>query len=439
MDGKVLQKVVSLIHNVRFGGLPTHYPSIAAWDPAYPDIGKYRSSWAATFNDYGDRPLGIYLNIPFCKAKCGFCFLDVCPTGGRDDTAAAAAYVKALVNETEMVARVFKGRKISHVYIGGGTPNTLSAEHLGIILKTLRGSFDLSECRQISMESNPDFFDEKKLAVLYENGVTMFLMGIQSFSAEINRANGRCQDVSRIEGAFGLIRASGIRYINADLLCGLKGQRKEDFLCDVKKLAALRPTQIHLNRIKPLSGALPRDRRLALESWQKEGLEYLRKEGYTVLDEESVCLEKVRNMQGDYRFHLDGSLIALGAGALGHAWGTLRWQNVTAPSVYTAMLANGRFPAMRGIGLTPRDELRHYLMNTLLHGINVKETEVEKKFGRENASLYLSIAEDLEKSGHLIRKDGGWFCRLGLDDWLPVTAAIYDPEHLEKIARRYKL
>ena len=427
------ERAVSLIHDVKYGGLPTHFPSLAAWDKGPIGREEQFSAWKESLESNPGRELGIYINIPFCKKKCSFCFLDV---KGGSEYAEQQKYISALEEEMTFFAPLFKDRKISSVYIGGGTPNFLPADLLGRLLDSLHKFYVIRPGTQISMESNPDFFTEDKLRVLSEGGVTMLLMGIQSFSPRINGENGRSQDTSRIKDAFLMARAAGIRHINSDLLCGLKGQTKKDFIRDVMILASMRPTQIHLNRIKPLSGALPQETKEELSQWQQAGLELLRRLGYEILDEESACLNGMRNRQGNYFFHLDGSLLGIGAGSLSHAWGKLRYRNIVSPADYAEKSLSGRHfsELYRKIGI--KEELLHYLMNTLLHGENVTLRQAEAKFGTGGREIYRSLAEKMEKDGFLERTAEGWQCPLRMDDWLGVTAAIYGEDILSEIARK---
>lgn len=434
-----LERTISLIHNVRFGGLPTHYPSIAAWEAATSLPAAAGAAWKNySKKDDGSRPLGIYLNVPFCRAKCGFCFLDVIPAGPRAERD-KETFLSAVEAEMRLVSGLLPGRAVSSVYIGGGTPNVLSAAQLGRLLAALRGFFRIPPGTQVSLEANPDLFDREKLAALAEGGVNMLLLGIQSFSPGVNAVNGRVQDVSRIKKVFALIRAAGIKTVNADLLCGLKGQTKKSFLSDAAKLAALGPSQIHLNRIKPLAGNLAPGLKAELIRWQEEGLRLLERRGYKVLDEESASRGGARNVQGDYRFHQEGSLIGLGPGALSHVRGALRWQNLALAEAYSAAALSGRLPVLRGIKINDEDELRHYLLNEFMHGEKIAAVRVGALFGSRGRALFRRLADRLVKTGAL-RLSGGSYCSpLENDDWLNLTAGLYAERHLKTIAAKYHL
>ena len=433
MTQEQIEKAVSLIHDVRYGGLPTHFPSLAAWDNVPLSREEQSRLWAESLIENPQREAGIYLNIPFCRKKCAFCFLDV---KGGSVYEEQEKYVSAMETEMAFFSPLLAEKEISCVYIGGGTPNFLPAVLLKRLFSLLKHYFRIKPGAQISMESNPDFFDEEKAAAVAECGVSMLLMGIQSFSAAVNKDNGRAQDVTKIKDAFDLVRRAGIKHINADLLCGLKGQTKKDFIRDVLLLSKLRPTQIHLNRIKPLSGALPAEKKIELSAWQQAGLEILRRAGYAVLDEESACLDGIRNQQGNYRFHLEHSLIGLGSGAMSHAWGRLRSRNIVSPAEYAeSALAGGPFSRLymkTGI----EDELIHYLMNTLLHGVTVMPGEVREKFGAAGEEIFRKKAADMACRGYIEESGGGWKCAMRMQDWLGVTASLYGEKLLEKIIRR---
>lgn len=436
MTREQIEKAISLTHDVRYGGLPTHFPSLITWNEEALSKELQQHLWAESLAENPHREIGIYLNIPFCKKKCGFCFLDVL---GSSSLEQQMAYVEALAAEINFLSPIFKNKEISCVYIGGGTPNYLPAKLLKKILFLLHDNFVLKQGLQISIEANPDFFDEEKVQVLASSGVNMALMGVQSFSAAINTANGRAQDVSKIKNAFSLLRNAGIKHINTDLLCGLNGQTKKDFLKDIVLISMLKPTQVHLNRIKPLQGTLPPEIKAELSEWQKEGLEILRRQGYTVLDEESACISGIRNIQGNYYFHLEHSLLGLGAGALSHAWGKLRYRNEVSPINYIEASNNGTPFSKLFLQIGLVEELIHYLMNTLLHGEVVKVEDIVCKFGNKCAEIYVNFAEELESKGYLQRVLGGWRCALRMQDWLGITAALYGDKLIEKIVGRYHL
>ncbi|HNW44247.1 MAG TPA: radical SAM protein [Elusimicrobiales bacterium] len=433
-----LEKIISLIHNVRFGGLPTHYPSIAAWGTSAAAPLDAARAWKACFKKQGGRrPAGIYLNVPFCRAKCGFCFLDIVPASGPAAARQTELFMRAAEAEMRLVSGLFPAGGIGSVYIGGGTPNILTAAQLGRLLAGLRASFDILPGAQISMEANPDLLDQAKLGVLAAGGVSLLMLGIQSFSPAVNAASGRVQDVSRIKKTFSLIRAAGIKEVNADLLCGLPAQTEKSFLSDVEKLASFRPSQIHLNRIKPLRGNLEPARKAALTAWQAAGLRLLERRGYKALDEESASLGGAHNIQGDYKFQVGASLIGLGPGALSHAWGAMRYQNLSSLGAYAEASLSGRLPVMRGIKITAQDELRHFLLNELLHGAEVSGASVAAAFGSAGAAFFLKLAAGLSKAGALRRRGSAYACPLESGDWLRVTAALYAEKHLKNIAGMY--
>ena len=147
----------------------------------------------------------------------------------------------------------------------------------------------------------------------------------------------------------------------------------------------------------------------------------------------------MRNRQGNYFFHLDGSLLGMGAGSLSHAWGKLRYRNIVRPSDYAEKsLSGGHFSELYyEIGI--KEELLHYLMNTLLHGEDVSLCQAEERFGAEGCEIYRNLAEKMEHDGFLEKTENGWQCPLRMDDWLGVTAAIYGDDILSEIVKKNRL
>ena len=309
------------MHNVRFLCLPPHYPSLVSWrgGPA---------TARSLLGGAGGGPLGVYVNVPFCRTKCSFCYLDVSILPPGDGGRVARDFVEGIGLEAGMTGRYFGGRKVSSVYLAGGTVNLLSGEELGAVIRAVRNNFSLAPGAQISMEANPDFFDGKKLDLLAAAGVSMVMMGVQTLDQRVLDGANRRQNAGKVPDAVKLVRAHGIKRVGIDLICVLPGQTAEGFLKDVQRVAALRPDQVHLNRYKPVRGRLPEEERRKNVDAQERGFRLLAKRGYKRIDEDSAVLDvKVFNAQGDPDFQLSADVVGLGPGALSRVRGRSRYQN----------------------------------------------------------------------------------------------------------------
>lgn len=420
-----LQEIISAIHHPRYGGLPTHYPALAAWGPA----GAFSPAGALRRARGRKKPLGVYAHIPYCATRCRFCFLDV--AAARPGAPALDAYAAALLAEAGRLAPAAPG-PADNIYIGGGTPNLLGAAALAGLVERLRKAFRLRRGGQVSMEANPDFFDEEKLRALKVAGLNLILAGVQSFDPALMKRMNRSQHSERLKRAFGQMREAGFDNINADLLCGLPGQDRKGFLRDVRQLAAIRPEHVHINRYK--SGGAGPAGKAGAEALRREGMELLAAEGYALCDEDSASLAPARmNAQGDPDFQLNSHILGVGAGAMSHAWGVARWQNIKEPAAYAAAAAAGGPVAARAAVLTPADELEHWLINRLLRPLPVTRRQAASGFGAALLPAFNSKMAALAAAGAVEETERGVYAaRPGR--WFEITAGLYGRRYLAAVA-----
>ena len=127
---------------------------------------------------------GIYVHVPFCLTRCGYC--DFNAYAGLDEL--KPRYLRALLAEASLAAPAWDGTSFGSVFLGGGTPTTMTAGNLGALLETVRSSFDLATDAEITIEANPDTIEEASLAALLDAGDTRVSMGAQSFDPAVLRA-----------------------------------------------------------------------------------------------------------------------------------------------------------------------------------------------------------------------------------------------------------
>ena len=183
------------------------------------------------------RPLGLYLHIPFCKAKCAYCDFYSLPRSEEkmDDYAAALA---AHLAETAPMA---VGHTVDTVYFGGGTPSYLGAERIGQLLQTVKKQYRVAKNAEITMEANPDsLFDEKALRALRRLGLNRISLGVQSSDDATLRALGRIHTWQQVVEAADTVRKAKIPDLSLDLIYGLPDQtvaQWENTLSDAVSLA----------------------------------------------------------------------------------------------------------------------------------------------------------------------------------------------------------
>ena len=194
---------------------------------------------------YRNKPLGLYLHIPFCVKKCGYCdFYSV------EDRELMKEYVSALLLHIRSYGKVCSGYTVDTVYIGGGTPTCLGPKYLGRILQEIRNKFPLAEDAEITVECNPESTDKKVLDVMKKQGVNRLSFGVQSAHDEELRAIGRIHTFAQAKEAVELAREKGFDNISLDLMYGLPGQTQEMFLDSVEQCLGLEPQHLSCYGLK---------------------------------------------------------------------------------------------------------------------------------------------------------------------------------------------
>ena len=184
--------------------------------------------------------VSLYVGIPFCPTRCAYC--SFVSHSVEKSFKLVAPYLEALFGEIaetgERVAR--EGLRPVTLYIGGGTPTTLTAEQLAALAAKLRGSFDLSALREFTVEAGrPDTITKEKLLALRESGVTRISINPQSMDENVLHAIGRAHSPDDILSAFAIAREVGFECINADLIAGLPGDSPEGFARSLETMLGL--------------------------------------------------------------------------------------------------------------------------------------------------------------------------------------------------------
>lgn len=172
----------------------------------------------------------LYVGIPFCPSRCSYCSFVMASIERAEKL--IGPYTKLLCEEIKRTAEIANklGLRLETVYFGGGTPTTLSAEQLDTVLKTVNKSFDMSTCREFTVEAGrPDTIDIAKLFALKENKVDRISINPQTVNDEVLKTIGRKHTAQQFFDAFELARKCGFDNINTDLIAGLPTDTTESF------------------------------------------------------------------------------------------------------------------------------------------------------------------------------------------------------------------
>src|SRR5487761_790547 len=182
----------------------------------------------------------LYLHIPFCKHKCGYC--DFNAYAGMDRL--MPDYVDALERELGGARERRAFEELDTVYFGGGTPSLLPADLATRLLRFIRANFDVAPDAEVTLEANPASTDEATLAAWLEGGVNRLSLGVQGFDSRALAVLERRTDAAQATRAFELARSAGMRNISIDLIYAVPFQSRESWLETLRRGLALGPDHI---------------------------------------------------------------------------------------------------------------------------------------------------------------------------------------------------
>ena len=211
--------------------------------------------------------LSLYVGIPFCPTRCTYCSF-VSRTIGKK-TELLNPYLEALLKELEITGRLLaeSGKHVRTIYIGGGTPTTLSTPQMAYLLDAIRDSFDLSRCIEFTVEGGrPDTLDAEKLRAIYNHGADRMSINPQTMEDHVLRACGRPHKAADVVRAYGEAVDAGFKAINMDLIAGLPQDNFDGFKRSLDSVAALNPANITVHTLALKKGADLFEKREGLSS-----------------------------------------------------------------------------------------------------------------------------------------------------------------------------
>ncbi|MEL6892636.1 MAG: radical SAM family heme chaperone HemW [Actinomycetota bacterium] len=279
---------------------------------------------------------GVYLHIPFCAARCDYCAFAT----WTDRDHLIDRYLEAM--RADIARAVGDGMPAAtSVFVGGGTPSLVPADALAEVIASVPTTADA----EVTVECNPDDVDAASVATLVDGGVDRLSVGVQSTSAHVLAALGRGHDRTHVDHAVEVIRASGIRSFNLDLIYGAAGESVEDWRSTVEHVLHLEPPHVSAYglMVEPGTPLAADERRhpddddqadkyhLVDELLSTDGLENYEVSNWARPGHESVH-NRLYWAQGDY--------LGVGCAAHSHVDGR-RWWNVRTPERYIDLVERG--------------------------------------------------------------------------------------------------
>ena len=351
---------------------------------------------------------GVYLHVPFCATRCGYCDFNTYTPGQLGSGATQGDYLDAIVAELEMavVKHPELARGADTVFVGGGTPSMLGASGLRRLLDGVRNSFGLADDAEVTTESNPESTSPEFFEGLAEAGFTRVSLGMQSAVPHVLATLDRTHTPGRPAAAVAEARAAGFEHINLDVIYGTPGESMADL--DTTLEAVLATEVDHVSAysliVEPGTAMARKVRRGELPMPDDDDLADRYERIDAALSQVGFSWYEVSNWAkpgGQCRHNMlywrDGNWWGAGPGAHSHLDGT-RFYNVKHPARYAATISGGELPIKDSEGLTAEDRHTEKIMLglRLAEGIDANllgEDELDKARRQAEAGMveYVSV------------------------------------------------
>lgn len=367
---------------------------------------------------YPEKPLSIYVHIPFCHKLCYFCGCNKMVTRQHHKV---TKYLEALKQEIINRAPLFKNKIVTQMHWGGGTPTYLNDEEIGWLIDVLKDNFQFANNLEQSIEIDPREITPKTIDHLALVGFNRLSMGIQDFNQEIQTLINREQDENLIANLIKQARKRDFASISLDLIYGLPKQTVESFTDTLNKVIGLSPDRLSVFNYAHLPTRFAAQRKIkdedlpaAIEKLKilQNSIEQLTQAGYTFIgmdhfakptDELAIAQQQGilhRNFQG-YTTHGDADLLGLGVSAISML-GDSYAQNQKDLQIYQSEVQKKGNALWKGFTLNQDDKIRRDVIKQLICHFNLNKATIENRYQIKFDDYF---AEDLQLLAPLV-KDG---------------------------------
>ncbi|AVO55821.1 oxygen-independent coproporphyrinogen III oxidase [Ectopseudomonas mendocina] len=391
----------------------TSYPTAVQF---HDDIGPFDLLHALRDSRKAQRPLSLYVHIPFCAHICYYC---ACNKVITKDRGRALPYLEKLEREIEIVSRyVDKSQPIEQLHFGGGTPTFLNHDELRRLMQHLRQHFNLldDDSGDYSIEIDPREADWSTMGLLRELGFNRVSLGVQDLDPEVQRAVNRLQTLEETRAIIEAARTLQFRSVNIDLIYGLPKQTPERFARTVAEVIALQPDRLSLFNYAHLPERFMPQRRISaddlpnpadklamlqssIEQLTRAGYRYIGMDHFALPDDELAIAQEEgtlqRNFQG-YTTHGHCDLIGLGVSAISQI-GDLYSQNDSDIANYQQSLGNGQLATRRGLHCNADDRLRRAVIQQLICHFELRFADIEQAHGVVFRDYFAALWPELEQ------------------------------------------
>ena len=323
--------------------------------------------------DFGDTPFGLYVHVPFCRTRCGYCDFNTYTAAELGGGASQAAYPDVLAREIDLAAKVLPapGAPACTVFFGGGTPTLLAPRQLGGILKKIDESFGLAQGAEVTVEANPETVGPAELAQLRAEGVNRLSFGMQSAVPHVLRVLDREHQPNRPLDCVRWAREAGFEHVSLDLIYGTPGESDDDWRRSLTAAIAAGPDHVSAYALIVEAGtrlaakvrrgeiAAPDDDAMADRYLIADDL--LSAAGFTWYELSNWAKSEKSQSAHNLLYWTGGEWWGFGPGAHSHVGG-VRWWNVKHPSAYSQRLTAGKSPAAARERLTSAERRMEEIM-----------------------------------------------------------------------------
>lgn len=398
----------------------TSYPTAPVWQDGF-TAAQAQAIYRANNPVESQRPLALYLHLPFCTSLCWYCGCNVKISRNKNVT---QPYLEALQRELALLSpELAPRRQISQMHWGGGTPTYLSPEAIGELVQLLRQHVPFAPEAELSIEVDPRVTTFEHLAALRASGFNRLSMGVQDFNPAVQAAVHRIQPFAITAALIAESRRLGFESINIDLMYGLPYQNEASFGETLEQVRQLNPDRLalfhyaHVPWIKPAQKLIPlealpdSDTKLAIferaigelleQGYRYIGMDHFAKPEDTLSQAQAQHTLR-RNFMG-YTTQAGTDLYGLGMSSISEIDGHFL-QNQRELPAYENILAAGQLPIQRGMVLSADDHLRKAVIEQLICNGYLDFAELGQRFGIDFSAYFaqeLAACQPLAEDGLL--------------------------------------
>ncbi|MEZ9057397.1 oxygen-independent coproporphyrinogen III oxidase [Vibrio pelagius] len=382
----------------------TSYPTALEFHEAFTV-----SDYDMACTQYPERPLSLYVHIPFCHKLCYYCGCNKVITRHSHK---ADEYLDVIEHEIRQRAALLQGREVTQLHFGGGTPTFLSKAQITRLMMILRDEFNFTQDAEISIEVDPREIELDMLDHLRSEGFNRLSIGVQDFNKEVQKLVNREQDEEFIIAMVQRAKDLGFRSTNLDLIYGLPKQTQALFAETLKQVLEMKPGRLSVFNYAHMPQLFAAQRKIKDEDLPKAeekmailqdtiatltgaGYQFIGMDHFALPEDELAVAQREgilhRNFQG-YTTQGECDLIGFGVSAISMV-GDAYAQNQKELKKYYAQVNELRHALWKGVVLDNDDLLRREVIKQLICNFKLDKTQIESEFS-VNFNRYFK--EDLE-------------------------------------------